>query len=102
MNEKIKVLHVVGAMNRAGVESWLLHLTRARHSEIFDYDFLVHSHQRFDYSDALEAAGARILPCPNHKNLAKYATAFWRLASEYGPYDVLHCHLAYFDGVMAV
>jgi len=98
---KLKVLHVVGAMNRAGVETWLLHLARARRREEFDFDFLVHSNERFAYSDDLAEAGCRILPCLYHTNLVRHALAFFRLVSRNGPYDVLHSHMQHFDGVMA-
>ena len=39
----VRVLHVLGGMNRGGVETWLMHVLRHIDRNRFRMDFLVHT-----------------------------------------------------------
>ena len=93
-----RILHVVGGMNRGGIETWLMHVLRNIDRSRFQNDFLVHTEQRCAYDDELLSLGSRLLPCPfAHQPLA-YASHFRSLVAENGPYDVVHSHVHYFNG----
>lgn len=94
----LRVLHVVGAMNRAGVETWLMQVLRNIDRERFQLDFLVHTDEAADYDEEIRALGSRILPCLGVKKPWVYASNFGRLLAENGPYDIVHSHVAAYSG----
>jgi len=98
MSESRRILHVVGAMNRGGIETWLMHVLRCIDRERFRMDFLVHTRRPGDYDAELESLGARILPCPYAHQPLAYAREFRRIVRENGPYDVIHSHVHHFNG----
>jgi glycosyltransferase involved in cell wall biosynthesis len=95
----IRVLHVVGGMNRAGTETWLMHLLRNIDREHYRMDFLVHSAQPFEYAEEIEALGSRVIPCLHPARPWRYARNLMRIFREDGPYDVVHSHVHHFTGL---
>lgn len=96
----IRVLHVVGAMNRAGTETWLMHLLRNIDGEHYYMDFLVHSAQPSEYAEEIEALGSKVIPCLHPARPWRYARNLMRILKELGPYDVVHSHVHYFTGLL--
>jgi glycosyltransferase involved in cell wall biosynthesis len=94
----IRILHVLGAMNRGGVETWLMHLLRHIDRERFQMDFLVHTDQPAAYDAELLALGSKILRCPDWHRPIRYGKHFLRIIREFGPFDVLHSHVHNFSG----
>ncbi len=45
----VRILHVVGGMNRGGVETWLMHVLRNIDREQYQMDFLVHTTEPYAY-----------------------------------------------------
>ncbi len=95
----IRVLHVVGGMNRAGIETWLMHLLRNIDREQYHMDFLVHTAQPYAYSEEIEALGSRVIPCLHPSKPWRYAHNFKRILKEHGPYDIVHSHVHHFSGL---
>lgn len=94
----IRVLHVLGAMNRGGVETWLMHVLRHLDRASISTDLLVHTDQPAAYDNDVLALGSRILRCPHTRNPLLYATRFLQLIRRHGPYDVVHSHVHHFSG----
>lgn len=94
----LRVLHVVGAMNRGGVEVWLMHVLRHIDRERFHMDFLVHTDQPAVFDAEILALGSRILRCPYPQRPTRYGRHFLKLIREFGPFDVLHSHVHNFSG----
>jgi glycosyltransferase involved in cell wall biosynthesis len=94
----VRILHVVGAMNRAGTETWLMHVLRHIDRDKFRTDFLVHTDQPAAYDEELKALGSRILRCPNLQNPLLYGRRFLEIANQFGPFDVVHSHVHHFSG----
>jgi glycosyltransferase involved in cell wall biosynthesis len=94
----VRVLQIVGSMNRGGVETWLKHLLANTDRKDFQIDFLVHTSQKAAYDDEIVALGGRIFRCPHHQNPLRYARRFRRIMQKFGPYDVLHSHVQCFSG----
>lgn len=95
-----RVLHVVGGLRRAGVETWLVQILRHIPRSALQFDFLVHSPEPYDYCDEVEASGSRILVCCRHSNALTYSLNFMRLLKEHGPYDAVHSHVHHFGGLI--
>jgi glycosyltransferase involved in cell wall biosynthesis len=93
----IRILHAVGAMNRGGVETWLMHVLHHIDREQFKMDFLVHTNEPADYDEEIRRLGARIFRCPNHRR-PLYAGRLLKIINRYGPFDVVHSHVHYFSG----
>lgn len=94
----IRILHVVGGMDRAGTETWLMHVLRNIDREYFWMDFLVHTTQKCAYDDEICARGSKIIPCLHPSRPSLYAANFKRILCKYGPYDVVHSHVHHFSG----
>ena len=45
----VRILHVVGGMNRGGIETWLMHVLRHIDRDRFHMDFLVHTTSKYAY-----------------------------------------------------
>ena len=62
----IRILHVVGGMNRGGVETWLMHVLRLIDRDRFRMDFLVHTELPCAYDDEIRSLGSKnhTLPAP--------------------------------------
>lgn len=94
----IRVLQVLRVMNRAGIETWLMHLLRHFDRREIAIDFLVQSGTPGAYDREIRALGAGILYCRNPRQPWGYARDFIRNLREHGPYDVVHSHNYFFAG----
>lgn len=97
-NKPLRVLHVVGGMNRGGVETWLMHVLRHLDRRYIHMDFLTHTTIPCEYDLEILELGGKILPCMHPSNPAKYAINFKRIVREFGPYDVIHSHVHHYSG----
>lgn len=98
MTAPVRILHVVGALNRGGVETWLMHVLRHIDRDRFHFDFLTHTDAPAAYDDEARALGARIIPCLHPSQPLQYGRRFKRILREHGPYDVVHSHVHHFSG----
>jgi len=96
--QPLRILHVVGGMNRGGVETWLLHILRHIDREQFHMDFLVHSAEPCAYDEEIRDLGCRIIPCLKPRRPWIYSGNFLRALAAHGPYDVVHSHVHAFSG----
>jgi glycosyltransferase involved in cell wall biosynthesis len=96
--KRLRVLHVLGAMNVGGVETWLMHVLSHLDRDKFQIDLLVHTDEPAVYDSEVLATGARILRCPPADNPLLYAARFLQIAKRNGPFDVLHSHVHHFSG----
>ena len=94
----LRILHVVGGMNRGGVETWLMHVLRHIERDRFQIDFLVHTDQPCAYDEEIRALGSQIIPCLDPSKPWLYASNFKGILREYGPYDIVHSHVHHFSG----
>lgn len=94
----IRVLHVIGKMNRGGIETWLMEVLRSTDRAHMQIDFLVHTDQPCIFDDEIRALGSRIIHCPYHQQPLAYARHFKHILRTYGPYDVVHSHVFRYSG----
>ena len=99
MKRSIRILHVVGGMNRCGYETWLMHVLRNADREKFQMDFLVHTDEPSDYDDEVRALGCRIITCPlSRSQPLSFMANLKRILREEQPYDIVHSHVHNFSG----
>lgn len=96
--DRLRILHVLGGLNRGGVETWLLNVMRAIDRRRLEMHFLVHTAEPGAYDAAVRDLGGRITPCPNPSSPWRYGRALRRVLREHGPYDVVHSHVHHFSG----
>jgi glycosyltransferase involved in cell wall biosynthesis len=94
----IRILHVLGGMNRGGIETWLMHVLRHIDRDRLQMDFLVHTTQPCAYDDEIRNLGSKIIPCLYPSNPWLYAQNFKRILRQYGPYHIIHSHVLHYSG----
>ena len=97
----IRVLEVVGRMDRAGQESFLMNIFRARDKEKYDISFSVNTNHIGAYEEEIVASGGAVYHNPysaDIKNIFKYIKSFRKILRENGPFDAVHCHVWLFGG----
>lgn len=96
--EKIRILQVVGWMDRGGLETWLMHVLRNIDRERFQIDFLVETTETCAYDSEIRALGSNIIPCVHPSQPLLYGRNFKQLYQEYGAYDIIHSHIHNYSG----
>ncbi len=96
----IRILHVLGMMERGGAETWLMHILRMIDRDRYQMDFLVHITEPQDYDDEIRALGSAVILCPHTRQPLRYARDCLRVLKEHGPYDVVHSHVHRYSGLV--
>lgn len=92
---KLKVLHVVGAMNRAGTETMLMNIYRNIDREKVQFDFISYSDQEADYDQEIKNLGGRVIKLSKTWSIKE----IYEVIKQYGPYDVVHSHTLFHCGI---
>jgi glycosyltransferase involved in cell wall biosynthesis len=99
---RIRVLHVVTAMGRGGLEVWLMNVLRNIDRSRYQLDFLVQSAEPALFDAEIVALGSKIIRCPRGRSLLSFSRALLEALRREGPYDIVHTHLHHFSGVVAL
>jgi glycosyltransferase involved in cell wall biosynthesis len=99
-HERVRVLHVLGGLNRGGIETWLMHILRNIDRNKFQMDFLVHSRSPCAYDEEARSLGARVIPCMDAHRPWEYVFNFRRVLRQFGPYHVVHSHVQFYSGLV--
>jgi glycosyltransferase involved in cell wall biosynthesis len=94
----MRILHVLGKLDRGGVETWLVQLLRQIDRQKYQMDFMVHTADPGAFDEEVLSLGAQIIPCLKPSNPLQYAYNFRRILREYGPYDIVHSHVHHYSG----
>ena len=100
-SEPIRVLQIVGRMDRGGIETMIMNLYRNIDREKVQFDFLAHYGREAVYNDEIRALGGRIYEMPALKDdthvyywrLFSYIKALHRFFKEHPEYKVIHGHM---------
>jgi glycosyltransferase involved in cell wall biosynthesis len=95
----VRALHVLGAMDPGGVETWLMHLLRNTDRDQIQFEFCTFGPRPGLYAPEIEKLGAKLLRCPKTANLVVFSRRFRRILRE-GNYDVVHSHVHFFSGAV--
>lgn len=91
----VRVLHVIGAMDRAGAETFLMNLYRSIDHRSIQFDFLVHTEKLCDYDAEIESLGGRIFRVPRYNILNKkaYSDAVRAILRDHPEDAIVHSHI---------
>lgn len=102
-NEPIRVLQVVGRMDRGGIETMIMNIYRNIDREKVQFDFLAHFGREAAYNNEIRAMGGRIYEMPALRD--EKHVFFWRFFSylialnkffrEHKEYKVIHGHMTH-------
>lgn len=96
---RLRVLQVVGGLNVGGTETWLVKGFPGLRDHEYRFDFLVHGDGPQHYAVELEAQGARVLRCPEARNIVSYTIALFSLLRR-NRYRAVHAHTYCFSGIV--
>ena len=99
--EPIRILHVVGRMDRGGIETMLMNIYRNIDRTKIQFDFLAHYGREAAYNDEIRSMGGRIYEMPALKTDEKgcywryfaYVNALHRFFREHREYKIIHGHM---------
>ena len=119
MSEPIRVLHVIGIMNRGGAETMIMNLYRHIDRSKVQFDFVENSSEPAVFDEEILSLGGRIYRCPHyngknhftyvkwwndffkahpkeylivHGHLGSTAAIYLSIAKKYGTYTIAHSH----------
>ena len=95
MVEPIRILHVLGALNRGGAETMVMNIYRNIDRNRVQFDFIVHTNEKCDYNDEIINLGGKIYSMPryNGKNHIKYKKAWNNFFKRHIEYKIVHGHM---------
>lgn len=91
----IRVLHVIGAMDRGGAETMIMNFYRAIDRTKVQFDFLVHEERECDYDAEIEELGGRIYRLPRYTgiNYFAYRKGCREFFAEHDEHPIVHGHI---------
>lgn len=92
----IRVLHVIGIMDRGGAETMIMNLYRQIDRNRIQFDFVVHIGAEGAYDQEIQQLGGKIYHCPgyilmNHLSYVRWWQGFFNARSRF--YAVVHGHI---------
>lgn len=96
MDYPIRVLQVIGIMNRGGAEAMLMNLYRNIDRTKVQFDFIENTFESAVYDEEIRSLGGKIYNCPhytgkNHLQYVKWWKNFFKEHS--GEYKIIHGHI---------
>ncbi len=95
MNKPIRILHVLGALNRGGAETMIMNIYRNIDRSKIQFDFIIHTQDKCDFNDEIIALGGRIFSVPryNGKNHFSYKKSWKVFFTHHREYKIVHGHM---------
>ena len=95
MNEPVKVLQVLGSLNRGGAESMVMNLYRTIDSNKVQFMFVSHGNRNEAFVNEIERIGGKVYFCPryNGKNHFKYCKWWDSFFNEHKELSIVHSHI---------
>ena len=92
----MRVLHVIGAMDRGGAETMIMNLYRAIDRTKIQFDFLVHEQRECDYDEEIQDLGGKVfrgLPRFTLLNYSAYHRKCKNFFSQHPEHSIVHGHI---------
>jgi len=99
--EPIRILHIVGRMDRGGIETMIMNLYRNIDRKKVQFDFLAHYGREAAYNDEIRLLGGKIYEMPALRDekhvyywrLFKYIRALKKFFKNHNEYKIIHGHM---------
>lgn len=96
IEKTIRVLHVIGIMNRGGAETMIMNLYRHIDRRIIQFDFVENSNEQAAFDEEIHSMGGNVYRCPhydvrNHFVYKRWWEDFFK--THHTEYTVVHGHL---------
>ncbi len=95
----VRILQVVGEMNRGGIETWLMHLMRKMNRQRFQMDFVIEGAEKATFDDEIRRLGGQIFNCRSRRSLM-FSKRLRDVLESGVPYDVVHSHVNHQNGLV--
>ena len=94
-NNNIRILHVLGGLNRGGAETMVMNLYRNIDRNKIQFDFIKHTKDKCAFDDEIINLGGRIYSMPQYKlyNHFQYKRAWENFFKEHQEYKIIHGHV---------
>lgn len=91
----IRILHVLGGLDRGGAESMVMNLYRVIDRTQVQFDFIIHTEKHQAYYDEIISLGGKIYSFPSFKGTNIFALRkIWKnFFREHPEYKILHSHI---------
>ena len=91
----MRVLHVLGGLDRGGAETMVMNLYRAIDRTQIQFDFIVHNEKKQAYTDEILSLGGKIFHFPTFNGLNYFKMKnLWKIFFHDHPeYKILHSHI---------
>lgn len=93
-----RILHIVGAMNRAGTETMLMNLYRNIDHEKIQFDFVSYSKGEAHYDQEIHELGGKVIRLSQTRSIME----LYRAIKRNGPYEAVHSHTLFHCGIASV
>lgn len=88
----IRVLHIIGKMDRAGAETMLMNLYRHIDRKKVQFDFVTFTNDKGDYDDEIIAMGGRVIPIIATNPITRMFKLYL-LLKKHPEYHTIHSHV---------
>ncbi len=91
----IRILHVLGGLDRGGAETMVMNLYRAIDKTQVQFDFITHTNRRQAYTEEIEKLGGKIYYFPKFKGINYFQLkGIWKkFFKDHPEYKILHSHV---------
>lgn len=95
MDKQIRILHVIGQMNRGGAESMIMNIYRKIDKDKIQFDFVVHTDDICAFDEEILTLGGKIYRCPRFKgtNILTYKKFWNEFFKKHKEYKIIHGHI---------
>ncbi|WAM33634.1 glycosyltransferase family 1 protein [Caldicellulosiruptor morganii] len=99
----LRVLHVVGGMDRGGAETMIMNFYRKIDRTKIQFDFLCMKRGEHHYDEEIRSLGGRIIHIdpPKSVGIIKHIYDMMRVMRKYGPFIAIHAHTQFHSGIVA-
>lgn len=91
----MRILHVLGGLDRGGAETMVMNLYRAIDRNQIQFDFITHTNRRQAYTEEIEKLGGKIYYFPKFKGINYFQLkGIWKkFFKDHPEYKILHSHV---------
>ena len=91
----IRILHVLGGLDRGGAETMVMNLYRAIDRSQIQFDFITHTNRPQAYTEEIKALGGEIYYFPKFRgyNIFKLKKLWTDFFKKHPEYKILHSHV---------